>query len=232
GEVRARPGRSELLQRPPGRVECRHAFEALLADRENLRERRVPVLRHVCVATGREVVAEACPRVLSRGLPESRRDPRNLRHVASGCDDHRHERRVLAVSKQLHRPLVRLIRGIARDRERLQPALRDALRRIGAEDREDEPEPDHHLAAPQDEPGQPLHCLGVYTLEVGLRKLATIRSRETRTEAHTASWSTSSTSAPTIADTPSAGTASCFRVFARSAAPITSSARASPVSPT
>src|SRR5581483_184511 len=85
-----------------------------------------------------------------------RRDCRVLRGVAARVEDD-HVRWPDAGAEGLQRPLVRLVRGLPRDREALVPALRDLVGGERAEDREHDPDADDEPASTDDhvrEPGQ------------------------------------------------------------------------------
>ena len=219
-QVRLRSRRRESFQRRARRFQALDHVEARIPRRKDLGERRVPVGREVHRVVGREVVAVTTARVLRRGLRESLRDAGNLRHVAAGRGDDADQRELLAASERVQRPLVRLVRRVARDRELLEPAVRDAHGGVGAEDGEGYPQHDHDLPAPDDGPGQAFHPEYFYTSRAGLRCTFTSRSRDSRNEVQTASCSPSSVSAPISVETPSAGIELSASVFARTAAPI------------
>jgi hypothetical protein len=65
--------------------------------------------------------------------------------------EHGDERRLLARAEGLHGLLVRLVGGVARDRERLEPAMGDARRREDAERCEEDPHADDQLAVAVDD---------------------------------------------------------------------------------
>src|SRR5437899_96519 len=62
--------------------------------------------------------------------------------------------RPLTGAELLEHPLICLVRGVAGDRERLEPALRDLAGGVSAEDGEDEPRADHVPAAAGDDVGE------------------------------------------------------------------------------
>ena len=64
-----------------------------------------------------------------------------------GRREDRHERRLLARAERLQRALVRLVGGVAGDRERLEPAVAEPAGGRPAEHREHEPDPDDRPAA-------------------------------------------------------------------------------------
>ena len=152
-----------LLELRPHLVDVHRRAEGRRLRRVDLGEGRVPVLRDVgAVLAGREVRRVARAGVDRRGCRDRLLDPGLLGDVAVGVED-RHERRLLAGAEGLQRPLVRLVRRVARDREALEPALRHLARREGAEQRQHDPRRDHDLAAADDqvrEPREPRLSLG------------------------------------------------------------------------
>ncbi len=73
-----------------------------------------------------------------------------LRHVALRLEDG-DERRLHAGAEAVECSLVRLVRGVARDREALEPALRHLRGGERAEEGEGDPDADHHAATANDD---------------------------------------------------------------------------------
>src|SRR5205085_8150244 len=73
-----------------------------------------------------------------------------MRRVARGVED-ADVRRAYADTERLQGALVRLVGGLARDREALEPALRDAARGETAEQREHDPDCDDRPAMTGDD---------------------------------------------------------------------------------
>ena len=137
----------------------------------------------------------------ARSLPRSRSC-----FVTSPFDvEDRDERRLLAGAERLQRPLVRLVRGVARDRELLEPALRDLHRGEGAEEREPDPGYDDELPSTEDEVSEtPQHALArVSTLD------RATQTGEHRRQSRRGTAVASTTRIATRAETAEVGRAPC-----------------------
>src|SRR5437660_12558243 len=102
---------------------------------------------------GVEVRTAARTGVDRGGLLDRRRQVL-LRDVSVRVEDS-DERRLLPGAERLHRLLVGLIGGVARNRERLEPALGHATRREDAEGGEENPASDDDLAMSVNRVSQP-----------------------------------------------------------------------------
>ena len=149
-------GRHGRRERVADLARERLRVEALLPRRIERRERRVAVVRDVCgVAVGGEERRHAEVRELRGDLRRSLRDAVVLRDVTLRAEDD-HVRRLRARAEGLERALVRLVGGVAGDRELLEPACRDGLRGVRAEHRQADPRGDEVPPPPHDDVGEPL----------------------------------------------------------------------------
>ena len=151
GHVRpwCRPGARR--PRPRGVVGAALRVELRRSRRVDLHERRVPVLRDVSRRCARrEVRARQRAGARLRGAVHRRLDRSALRRVARGVEDD-DVRRADTDAERLQRALVRLVGGLARDREALVPALRDLAGGEAAEQGEDDPDGDDGPAMTGDE---------------------------------------------------------------------------------
>jgi hypothetical protein len=120
------------------------------------REGDVPVARDVGEAARREVGRAAERRELLRDTRERLAGGRALGHVALDAE-HGDVRGLRSRAEDAERALVRLVGRVARNRELLEPALRNLLCGERTENREDDPADRHEAAVPHDrarKPGQ------------------------------------------------------------------------------
>ena len=144
--------RNVRLQRSSHGADVRLARERVLSRRIDLGESRVPIARNVEDVVRIEVRADTRARVDGCSLLDRRRQV-VLRDVTLGVEN-RHEWRLLSGPERLHRLLVRLVRGVARNRERLEPSTRDLHGREDAECGQQGPEGDEPTAPAVHEVGE------------------------------------------------------------------------------
>src|SRR4029453_6877176 len=94
------------------------------------------------------VGARARARIRLRGPLHRGADGGALRPVAARPGDNDAPRAVTP-AEPVEGPLVRFVRGVTRDRERLEPAVGELAGGVAAEDRQEEPGGDHAPAAGQ-----------------------------------------------------------------------------------
>src|SRR5215208_7298068 len=146
--------RRGLLQRRADALDLDVRRESGLSRWIDLGKGRVSVLGHVRIRTGREVRARTRPGIDGSASFDRGGYALPLRHVPARAV-HGDERRLLAAAKRLQRSLVRLIGGIAGDRERLEPAVRESRGAEEPEEQEGYPGDDDPAPAPDDEMGEP-----------------------------------------------------------------------------
>src|SRR5258705_566449 len=122
----------------------------------DLRDRRVLVLRDIRVAAGREVRARARAWVGCDCCVERLLDPGSFRYVALRRHDG-DQRRIEAAAEGLQRALVRLVGGVARDRERFEPF--DLAAGDRADHGQDEPDGDDGPPATKNQACKPGHTV-------------------------------------------------------------------------
>ena len=154
GQVRGHARGRGLLQLRADLVDVRRRGEARDARRVDLGEGRVPVGRDVGAAARRPERRDARARVDGGRCGDRALDPLLPGHVAVGVEDG-HERRLLSRAEGLQGALVRLVGGVARDREALEPAVGDAPGGVGAEERQGDPDADHGAPAADDQVREP-----------------------------------------------------------------------------
>ena len=143
-QVRRHAGRRVCRERRPNVFDVHVLGEVVLAGRIDLREGGVPVLRQVHGVVRVHVGAHTRARIHCR-RPVDGPLQVHLGDVAVRMED-RDERRPFPGPEGLQHFLVRLVRRVAGNRERLEPAMRDLGRGERAEDRQDHPEADDDCA--------------------------------------------------------------------------------------